>query len=154
MAADTVMRWWNPFSWFSGSDRVTRLERRVERLDGEVERLRREVSVLAGLEAAPGAGPGPARPGPAMSVPDLVGGLRREAADLFSIRRAGPEDDAGPALVVEELDIEIRGDLDLDQGVGLRAYAADRASPQAASTIRFKLRPEVRIVAPPAEDES
>lgn len=152
MATRPVTRWWSLFGWGGTQDRVTRLEQGIERLGVEVEQLRQDVSAIAGVERGEPVRPGPVRPGPAMSVPDLVGGLRREAADLFAA--IGPEEADGPGLVVEELDIEIRGDLDLDDGVGLRAYAADRASPQAASTIRFKLRPEVRIVAPPADPES
>lgn len=152
--ASFLERLFDPF----GGKRIRRLEEQVQRLDVDLTGLHERVSGLnadlAGLKEtmARAGGFESFAPRSGKTVTDLVAGLRDEAAGLFALPEMRPEA-AGPRVVVEGLDVEIRGDLDLTDGVGLRAYSADKASAQAASTIRFTLRPEVRIATPTDEDD-
>lgn len=110
-------------------------------LRSDLAQLERGMAELARSPPAP-------EPGPARGMVDLVADLRGEVAQLFQAPTKGA---TGDGVVVEGLDVEIRGDLALGEGVGIRPYAPGKAGPEAASTIRFTLRPEVRIVPPPQE---
>lgn len=84
----------------------------------------------------------------ARAIADLVQDLRADAANLFAAPFRSEESSGVPGVVVDGLDFEIRGALDIGDKVGLRAVSASQAGPDTVSIVRFSLRPEMRIREP------
>lgn len=115
----------------------------MQALDARLDKNERAFAeVASAFGFATDAGPVKQQPAPRPIV-SMVDEIREEAAKLFVRQAAGGSD-----LVVESLDVELRGDLVLDEQVGIRSFLPGRAGPEAASTIRFSLRPALRIMTP------
>jgi hypothetical protein len=81
-------------------------------------------------------------------ITDLVNELHADAATLFAKPIRPPDAPHAAGVVVDALEFEIRGDLAIGDKVGLRTFSPDRAGPEAASVVRFSLKPEMRIEVP------
>jgi hypothetical protein len=116
------------------------LQRQHQTLGAGLADARLGILNMSGAAAQPTPKPGSGRP-----IVDLVSQLRADTQSLFaqSIATSGR-----PGVVVEGLDVEIRGDLDLGDKVGIRTFAPGQSGPAAASVIRFSLKPELRIEVP------
>jgi hypothetical protein len=81
----------------------------------------------------------------------LISELHADAAALFAKPIRPPEAPHASGVVIDALEFEIRGDLAIGDKIGLRTFSPDRTGPEAASVVRFALKPEMRIEVPDEE---
>lgn len=113
-------------------------------------RLTESVARIATLEKTVADLRGSAATG-ARPITDLVRELHADASTLFAKPIRSPEAPQAPGVIVDGLEFEIRGDLAIGDKIGLRTFAPDRAGPEAASVVRFSLKPEMRVEVPDEE---
>ena len=132
----------------AGADQTARLqqaERTLQERALEAEALRRELALqsdrvrdLAGqLEQA-------GTRLPRIGVQELVGQFRSQIERANADVLAQP----GRGLLVDSVEVEVRGGLDVDGGLHLTQLPASALGAQGVSTLRFNLRPAatVRVV--------
>lgn len=147
--------------------RANEMRECMERLEVQISVLERQIRALEHalheMHARPGE-PEPAESGEAKTdtqgggreggsgfvprqIVRLVEELRRDAEPLLSRQPAAATGaSSGPRVAVGGLDIELRGVFSVEDGkAAISTFPPGSASPEAASTIRFTLRPEQRI---------
>lgn len=91
---------------------------------------------------------------PKIAVGDMLAELGKQLMDVNAAKPTSDQPFAG-AFVVERLDVELKGGIDLDSGIGLVPPRGDDLKPENSSTIRFSIRPAVQIrEADPEKNES
>lgn len=77
---------------------------------------------------------------PKMKVEDVARQLSKELETLRSEAQQ-KSTEGTPSVMVDQIEVEIKGGIDLKDGVHLTQLLAQEVSPQTVSTVKFVLRP-------------
>lgn len=80
---------------------------------------------------------------PRVHVDKLIEQFRTQLTAINKAATVTAEE--GPSVLVNQMEVEIKGGLDLHEGIQVTQLLAQELSPQSVSTIRFSLKPATAI---------
>jgi chromosome segregation ATPase len=79
-----------------------------------------------------------------VKIDDVVDDFRRAVAEMNRKAMASPKENEVPVFI-DNLEVELKGGINVEDGVKFAPLAGSNVTPEAASTIRFTLKPSVKF---------